>query len=181
MNPYYELTEDQIKNGIKLKVSKADCFIEVLYSSENDTDILDYYSQKKYKLTKTYNIIKIPKNKCKYDFTISSENKNKLTRLYFGLNHKISKNGYFYSWNNISTSYRASTGASLTINSPYLYRTEMYENESQIFELVLDKQQLDNDIYLTYGPKSFYEHLQKEIDENTSDYIIGNISEIFRK
>ena len=132
-------------------------------------------------MTKTYNIIKIPKNKCKYDFTISSENKNKLTRLYFGLNHKISKNGYFYSWNNISTSYRASTGASLTINSPYLYRTEMYENESQIFELVLDKQQLDNEIYLTYGPKSFYEHLQKEIDENTSDYIIGNISEIFRK
>ena len=82
-NSYYELTKDQMTNGINLKVQKADCLIEVLFSSEIDSEILDSYSKEDYKLTKKYTIIKIPKNKCIYDFFLSS--KNKFNRIRFWL------------------------------------------------------------------------------------------------
>ena len=95
-NRYYELKEKKTKESIQLKVINDDCLLEILYLSENDSEILDSYSVEKYKLTKTYTIIKIPKNRCTYDFKLSSKNKNKLKFLKFGLNYKISKNNYFY-------------------------------------------------------------------------------------
>ena len=180
-NSYYELTKDQMTNGINLKVKKTDCLIEVLFSSEIDSEILDSYSKEDYKLTKKYTIIKIPKNKCTYDFFLSSKNKNNLTELDFGYNHKISKNGYFYSWLTLSANYHGENGINLKLTAPYLYRTEIDEEEYQIFEIILDKEQLDNDIYLTYNPSYYFKYLQQEIDENTSDYIIKNISSLLQK
>ena len=97
-NRYYELKEKEIKEGIQLKVINNDCLLEILFLSPNDSEILDSYSLENYKLTKTYTIIKIPKNKCTYEFKLSSENKNKLSLLQFGLNYKISKNNYFYNF-----------------------------------------------------------------------------------
>ena len=180
-NTYYELTKEQMKNGIHLKVEKADSLIEVLFSSEVDSDILDSYSKENYKLTKKYTIIKIPKNKCTYDFFLSSENKKNLTKLYFGYNHKISKNEYFYSWLLVSANYKDEDGINLIMTSPYLYRTEINDEEYQIFEIVLGQEQLDNEIYLTYNPSEYFKYLQQEIDEITSDYIIKNISSLLQK
>ena len=180
-NSYYELTKDQMKNGIHLKVEKADSLIEVLFSSEVDSEILDSYSKENYKLTKLYYIIKIPKNKCTYDFFLSSKNKKNLTKLNFGYNHKISKNKYFYSWLLVSAIYHGEKGINLMLTTPYLYRTEINDEEYQIFEIVLDQEQLDNEIYLTYNPSEYFKYLQQGIDENTSDYIIKNISSLLQK
>ena len=179
-NIYYNLTEEQINNGIIINVTNGDALIEILFSSNDDSEVLSNYSIKDYKLTKLYTIINIPKIKCTYDFQISSKNKNKLKLFEFGYNHKISKNNYFYSWINFSEAYDEK-GIDLLITSPYLYRTETDEDEYQIFEIVLNQEQLDNDIYLSYNPTSYYEYLHKPIDEKTCEYIIGNISSILNK
>ena len=52
-NRYYELKETEIKEGIQLKVINEDCLLEILFLSQNDSEILDSYSVEKYKLTKT--------------------------------------------------------------------------------------------------------------------------------
>ena len=75
-SPYYELTKDNITNGIQLKVLNNDCLIEILFSSKDKSEILDDYSKENYKLTKANTIIKIPKIKSKYEITFSSKNKN---------------------------------------------------------------------------------------------------------
>ena len=173
---YYELKPES--NDIQLNVANADALIEILFSSNDDSEVLNEYSIEKYKLTKKYTIIKIPKIKSTYDFQISSENKKKLNAFDFGYNHKISKDKYFYNWLEFSQAYDEK---GLLITSPYLYRTETDKEEYQIFEIVLNKDQLDNDIYLTYNPSSFYQYLYKPIDEKTSEYIIGNISSILKK
>ena len=119
-NRYYELKEKETKEGIQLKVINDDFLLEILYLSENDSEILDSYSVEKYKLTKTYTIIKIPKNRCTYDFKLSSKNKNKLKLLEFGLNYKISKNNYFYKFLRFTLPYSENiykfTGLSLFIS-----------------------------------------------------------------
>ena len=180
-NPYYELSEEDIKNGIQLKVENGDGLIEVLFSSKNDSEILDSFSIKNHKLTKTYTIIKIPKNRCIYDFYLSSKNKNKLKLLNVGYNHKISKDDYFYNWFNISKKYDDEKGINIILTSPYLYRTKIDKDEYQILEIVLEKEQLDNDIYLSYNPTYYFEYLLKEIDEKKSEYIIGNMSLLLDK
>jgi len=178
-NRYYELKEKETKEGIQLKVINDDCLLEILYLSENDSEILDFNSVEKYKLTKTYTLIKIPKNRCSYDFKLSSENKNKLKLLELGLNYKISKNNYFYKFLRFTFPY-----SNKDINlraSPYLYNTEIDSDEYEIYEIVLDKNQLTNEIYLTYHPTNYFKYLLKEIDEQKSGYIIGNISSILQK
>ena len=65
--------------------------------------------------------------------------------------------------------------------SPYLYNSKIDIDEYEIYEIILDKNQLDNEIYLTYHPYSYFKYLLKEIDEQTSGYIIGNISSILQK
>ena len=104
-NPYYELTEEQMSNGIQLKVEKADGLIEILFSSKNDSDILDFDSIENHRITKKYTIIKIPKNKYPYFFHISSKNKNKLKNFNFGFMYKITKKDYFYNWLNVNQPY----------------------------------------------------------------------------
>ena len=65
--------------------------------------------------------------------------------------------------------------------SPYLYNSKIDFDEYEIYEIILDKNQLDNEIYLTYHPYYYFKYLLKEIDEQTSGYIIGNISSILQK
>ena len=178
-NRYYELKEKEMKEGIQLKVTNGDCLLEILFSSENDTEILDSYSLENYKLTKTYTIIKIPKNKCPYSFKLSSKNKNKLKLFEFGFIYQISKNNYFYNFLKLKLSYKNPNF--ILPNSPYLYNAEIDNDEYEIYEIVLDKNQLDNDIYLTYNPIAYFQYLLKEIDEKSSEYIIGNISSILQK
>ena len=172
---YYELTQDNISNGVLIKVKNSDCLIEILLSSKDKMEVLDSYSIENYKLTKQYTIIKIPKNKCIYDFSLSSNNKKNLKLFYFGIKNTLSKNNYFYNWVNCSKPY---DGKELNFNyiSPYLYRTEVDDDEFQIFEIALDMVQLENDIFLTYHPVSYFKYLYKPIDEDKSHYIIGNIS-----
>ena len=141
-NFYYELNSEQIKNGIELKVTN-DALIEILFKSDSDSEILDSYSIENHKLTKTYTIIKIPKNKCTYDFYLSSKNKNKLTLLELGFNHKISTKDYFYTWLTLNYRYNLENGIRIGQTSPYLYRSEVDKDEYQIFEIVLKKEQLD--------------------------------------
>jgi len=178
-NRYYELKEKEMKKGIQIKVTNDDCLLEILFSSENDSEILDSYSLENYKLTKTYTIIKIPKNKCRYDFKLSSKNKNKLKLLELGLIYQISKNNYFYNFYKFNIPYDKQDF--LLLVSPYLYNAEIDNDEYEIYEIVLDKNQLDNDIYLTYNPFDYFQYLLKEIDEKSSEYIIGNISSILQK
>ena len=177
---YYELNEENIKNGIQIKVKNTDCLIELLFSSKDNTEILESYSIENYKLTKRYTIIKIPKNKCKYVFSFTSNNKKKLTTFYFGLNNKISKNNYFYNWKNISIPYIKNQNK-INYTAPYLYSNEMEENEFQILEIILDDIQLENDIFLTYSPISYFKYLYKDITEEKCEYIIGNISSYLQK
>ena len=179
-NPYYELTEEQMSNGIQLKVEKADGLIEILFSSKNDSDILDFDSIENHRITKKYTIIKIPKNKYPYFFHISSKNKNKLKNFNFGFMYKITKKDYFYNWLNVNQPYN-DDGFDIRWDIPYLYHTETEKDEYQIFELVLDKEQIDNDIYLDYNPTYFSQHLKKQIDEKRAEYIIGNITSILNK
>jgi len=178
-NRYYELKEKEIKEGIQLKVLNDDCILEILFLSENDSEILDSYSVENYKLTKTYTIIKIPKNKCIYDFKLSSKNKNKLKSLEFGLNYKISKNNYFYNFIMLNIPYGENAISLPT--SPYMYHESIDFDEYEIYEIILDKNQLANEIYLTYHPTYYFKYLLKEIDEESSGYIIGNISSILQK
>ena len=175
-NSYYELTEANIKNGIKLKVKK-DCLIDILFSSINNTEIIDAYSIENHKLTKPYTIIKQPKIKSIYEFKFYSENKKNLSEFNFGINYQISKNSYFYNWLDLHITFKSSY-YDLTLISPYLYQNETEDNEYQIFEIILDQQQLENDIYLTYNPHSYYKFLYEKIDNESSSYIIGNISNL---
>lgn len=41
---YYELKEDDIKSGLQIKANNIDCFIEILYSSKDYSEILEGYS-----------------------------------------------------------------------------------------------------------------------------------------
>ena len=175
-NRYYELKS----NDIQLKVEKSDCLIEILFLSKNNSDILDYNSIENYKLTKTYTVIKIPKNKCIYSFQLKSKNKNNLKIFYFGFIYKISKNDYFYNWINANANYN-NDGLEISLDIPYLYRSDIDDDEYQIFEIVLDKEQLDNDIYLDYKPTYYFQYLLKEIDETKAENIIRNISSILNK
>ena len=179
-NLYYELPEENIQKGILLKIKNNNCLLEILYSSKNNMEIFDSYSVENYKLTKKYNIIKIPKNKCKYEISILFTNKNNLTTYSFGINNKISKKDYFYNWINLSGLY-IDKEYNYKYSLPYLYNTEIGEEEYQIFEIILDDMQLKNDIFLTYNPISYFKYLYKEIDEQKSEYIIGNISSYLKK
>ena len=178
-NPYYELNEEEIKEGIQLNVTKDDCLIELLFSSENDFEILDFKSIEKYKLSKKYTIIKIPKNKCTYEVYLTSENKKKLTQLKYGLNIKISKKNYFYNWYELNTVYKENQ--MYLPDSPYLYRDKINDDEFEIYEIILEKEQLDNEIYLSYHPQGYYQYLLKKIDEIKAKNIISNISSILQK
>ena len=55
-----------------------------------------------------------------------------------------------------------------------------HELRIRFYEIVLDKNQLANDIYLTYHPTYYFKYLLKEIDEQKIGYIIGNISSILQ-
>ena len=180
-SPYYELTEDNITNGIQIKVLNNDCFIEILLSSRDKSEILDDYSKDNYKLTRTYTIIKIPKIKSKYKFTFSSKNKNNLTLFNFGINNKISKNSYFYNFTFHLHINVNNKGFQQSFYIPDYNNLEIGDEENQIFEIYLDDEQLNNDIYLTYNPNRIYNDLLKPIEEQKSEYIIGNISSILDK
>ena len=177
---YYELTQEDISNGIQIKVTNNNCLIEILYSSKDNTEIFDSYSVENYKLTKKYNIIKIPKNNCKYIFHLSINNKKELNTFYAGFKNKISKANYFYSWSNSSTQLGGKS-TNLEYTPPYLYRINIDKEEYQIFEIILDELQLENDIYLTYNPVSYFKYLYKEINEEKNAYILGNISSYLKK
>ena len=69
----------------------------------------------------------------------------------------------------------------LEYTPPYLYRINIDKEEYQIFEIILDELQLENDIYLTYNPVSYFKYLYKEINEEKSAYILGNISSYLKK
>ena len=174
-NLYYELSEDNIKNGIMLKVKNNNCLIEILYSSKENTEIFDFYSVENYKLTKANNIIKIPKNKCKYEISISSKNKKNSTIINFGINNQISKSYYFYYYFSISIP-PTDKGFNYIYKLPYFNNSDMEEDEYQIFEIIINEMELENNILLTYNPVSYFKYLYKEIDEIKSEYIIGNIS-----
>jgi hypothetical protein len=47
-NFYYELKEKEIKEGIQLKVLNDDCLLEILFLSENNSELLDSYSIENY-------------------------------------------------------------------------------------------------------------------------------------
>ena len=180
-NTYYELTEDNINNGIQLKVNDNNCFIEVLLSSEEDSEIIDDYSKENYKLTKVYTIIKIPKVKSKYGLYLSTNNEKKFKKIDFGFLNKISKNSFFY---NYTLSFNSNVGGRefhIGYDIPDYNNLEMDDDEYQIFEIFLSKEQLQNDIFLTYNPTSVYKYLLKPIEEQKSEYIIGNISSILDK
>ena len=179
-NLYYELTEENIQNGIMLKVKNNNCLIEILYSSKDNIEFFDFYSVENYKLTKKYNIIKIPKNKCKYELSLLSNNKKNLTKLSFGINNQISKNYYFYNWFIITVSH-TEKGFNFIYRPQYLYHTEVNEGEYQLFEIIIDELLLENDIFLSYNPVSYFKYLYKEINEQKSEYIIGNISSYLKK
>jgi len=146
-----------MESGIELLVSKDNCLIEILYFSDDDVDVLDIYSEKKYKLKKKYTIVKIPKIKCTYEFQLSSPNIKGI--FFFGYNHKISKNKYFY---RASNAISFDSDPLLSIKTPYLYNTDLNDDEFQIFEIYLDEAQLNNDIYLSHNPTSFFKNLYKK-------------------
>ena len=179
-NLYYELTEDNISNGIQLKVTKNDCFVEILFSSKENFEILDDYSKENYTITKPYTIIKIPKVKSKYILLLSSKNKHNFTEFNIGMNNKISKNSYFYNPINLKGNYNKE-GVDLIFIPPYFYNLEMEDEEYQIFEIYFEEKHLKNDFVLTYKPYGVYNYLLKPIDEKMSEYIIGNISSILDK
>ena len=180
-NLYYELTEDNINSGIQLKVLNNDCLIRILYSSKDNSEILEGYSKENYKVFKAYTIIKIPKIKTKYQLIFSSKNEKNITNFNFGIMNIISKNSYFC---NETIEIKQIFGQGkfyLTIDLPYLYNTEIQKDEYQICEIYFNEEQLKNDIYLSYNPVSFYNYLLKPIDDKKSEYIIGNISSILDK
>ena len=179
-NLYYEISEENIKNGIMLKVKNNNCLIEILYSSKDKTETFDFYSVENYKLTKTYNIIRIPKNKSKYELSISSKNKKNSTILHVGISNQISKNYYFYHWFDLPVPY-TEKGFNYTYKLPYFYDSDIGEEEYQIFEIIINEMELENDVYLTYNPISYFKYLYKEIDECKCEYIIGNISSYLNK
>ena len=175
-NNYYELTKEEMESGIELLVSKDNCLIEIIYFSDDDVDVLDFYSEKKYKLKKKYTIVKIPKIKCTYEFQLSSPNIKGI--FFFGYNHKISKNKYFY---RASNAISFDSDSLLSIKTPYLYNTDLNDDEFQIFEIYLDEAQLNNDIYLSYNPTSFFKNLYKKVDEEKAQNIIDNIANLLKK
>ena len=180
-NHYYELTEDNLNSGIQLKITNSDCFIEILLSSKENSEILDDYSKENYKLTKIYTIIKIPKIKTKYELSFTSKNEKKLTELKYGIMNGISKNSYFY-LNTVPISYNTKGEEyAMEYKIPYFYNLEMEDDEFQICQIYLNKEQLQNDIFLSYNPVSIYNNLLKPIDRQKSEYIIGNISSILDK
>ena len=132
-------------------------------------------------LTKKFTIIKIPKNKCTYEFNLYSLNPKGLKTFKFGYNHKISKSTYFYNYHEKSIPYNESKYDLLYLKSPYLYNTVLNDDEYQIFEIVLSKEQLDNKIILIYNPTYYFQYLQKKIDEKDAQFVIGNITEILKK
>jgi len=179
-NLYYELTEENIENGIQLKVTKNDCFIEILFSSEENCEILNDYSKENHKIKKPYTVIKIPKVKSRYSFQLSSKNEKNLTQFNFGMNNKISKSSYFYNVINYKGKF-SKDGITVIYSPPYFYNSEMEDDEYQIFEIYFDEKQLKNDYFLTYNPISIYNYLLKSINKTMSEYIIGNISSILDK
>ena len=46
---------------------------------------------------------------------------------------------------------------------------------------MLKKEQLDNEIYLTYNPTGYYAQLQKEMSEERAKSIVGNITSLIQK
>ena len=183
-NHYYELNEEQMNGGIEIEVSNNDCLIELLCSSKNnfDFDVLDFYSIERYKLNKKYTIIKIPKNKCTYEFKFTNENKYNLPSFDFSYTTKISKSSFFSNCLGLRLKKPSNKNEiTLNISTPYLYNTKVDDDEFQILEIVLEQKQLDNNIYLTYSPTSFFKYLQKEIDETKAQHIIDNITRILQK
>ena len=180
-NKYLELTEENITNGIQLKVQNNDCFIQIIFSSNNDTEVLNDFSKKDYKISRLYTIIKIPKIPIEYSFSLSSKNKKNYTKFTFGFYNKISKNGYYYNTVTLNSDFNKN-GFFFSYNIPYLYNLEMENDEYQIVQIYLEKNQLENDFLLSYSPKYIiHNYLLNSIDEQKSEYILGNISSILDK
>ena len=179
-NRYYPLNDEQNQNGIELKVTN-DALIEILYEADAYTEILDSYSKEYYRLTKTFTVIKIPKNKCAYDIYLTGINKNKLKEFNFGFNQKVSTKNYLYTFFSVSLGYNLDKVTSVQFKTPYLYRYETDKDEYQIFEIILDQEQLNNGIYLTYNPVSYYKYLQKEMEDIRGELIIENLASMLQK
>ena len=175
---YYKLSQSEMESGIQLFVSNDNCLIEILYSSDDHVDFLDSYSETKYKLKDLVTIVKIPKIKCTYEFKLSGPNIKKYDSFTFSYNHKISKNNYFFKPHEISKDF---FGDNIYIKSPYLYNTDLNDDEFQIFEIYFDEYQLNNDIYLSYNPISFYKNLHNKVDEDEAQNIIYNIANLIQK
>ena len=176
--PYFYLTDEYIANGIELNVTESDCLIEILFSSEN-SEILDQDYLNQYKLTKPITLIKVPKQKTVYTFTLSSQNTKNISEFNIGFNHKISTRSYFYNWYTVSAPVQGSF--ILTLKAPYLYNLEMDEDEYQFFEIILNEDQLNNEIYLSYNPISYYSNLLLPIPQEKCESIKSNISSIIDK
>ena len=170
--PYFYLTDEYIANGIELNVTESDCLIEILFSSEN-SEILDQDYLNQYKLTKPINLIKVPKQKTVYTFTLSSQNTKNISEFNIGFNHKISTRSYFYNWYTVSAPVQGSF--ELILKAPYLYDLDMDEDEYQLFD------QLNNEIYLSYNPISYYSNLLLPIPQEKCESIKSNISSIIDK
>lgn len=180
-NKYFELTEENITNGIQLKVKNNDCFIQIIFSSKNDTEVLNDFSKQDYKISKIYTIIKIPKIKIEYCFSLSSKNKKNYNNFTFGFYNKISKKDYYYNFVFLGANFNEN-GFVFSYNIPYLYNFEMEDDEYQIVQIYLEEKQLENDFLLNYEPKyAIHIYLLKEINEQKSEYIIRNISSILDK
>ena len=134
-NHYYELNEEQMNGGIEIEVSNNDCLIELLFSSKNnfDFDVLDFYSIERYKLNKKCTIIKIPKNKCTYEFKFTNENKYNLPSFDFSYTTKISKSSFFSNCLGLRIKKPSNKNEiTLNISTPYLYNTKVDDDEFQI-------------------------------------------------
>ena len=175
-NSYYEVTEENIKNGIQLKVNNNDCIIEILSTSKDVAEFLDFNSTSNYKLTKQLTVIKIPKIKSTYDIFITKENKTKSDELHMKYNIQISKKSYFY-----NTVNPVEGKGYIRFTSLYLYSDELEEDEFIFFHIFLNTDELNNGIYLTYNPSSLFKYLLKEIPEETGQYIVNNITNILDK
>ena len=177
-HPYFVLTDEYIANGIELNVTENDCLIEILFSSEN-SEILDQDYLNQYKLTKPITLIKVPKQKTVYAFTLSSQNTKNISEFNIGFNHKISTRSYFYNWYTVSAPVQGSF--ELTLKAPYLYNLDMDEDEYQLLEIILNEEQLNTEIYLSYNPISYYSFLLLPMPQEKCESIKSNISSIINK
>ncbi len=165
-NYYYELTEENVTDGILLKVKNNDCFIQIIFSSKDNSEVLNDFSKFDYKLRKQNTIIKIPKVKIKYSFTLSSKNKKNYTKFTIGFFNKISKKDYYYRIIKLTSNFNEN-GFLLCFDIPYLYNLGMaLDDEYHIVQIYLEQKQIENDFLLSYYPtRDIHNYLLKSIDE----------------